>query len=69
MKQAPLFVIKNIHTGHFFCESKYNWCTNKKYAKTFSGQDAAVKQKELKEFFDCEVEPMAPGEAEGKEAV
>ena len=56
MEKEPRYIIKNIHTGHFFCESKYNWCTDKKYAKTFGLKEANAKVNELKEFFDCEVE-------------
>ena len=55
MKADPHYVIKNVHTGHFFCESKHNFCTNIKYAKTFTHKEAVIKQKELKEIFECEI--------------
>lgn len=58
MKKETLYIIKNLNTGHYYCESKNNFTTNKKYAKTFSKGNADAKQKELKEIFDCEVEEL-----------
>lgn len=54
--KEPRYVIKNTETGHYYCESKYNFCTNKKYAKQFSLAEANAKIIELKEIFNCEVE-------------
>jgi len=56
MKTETKYVIKNIETGHYYCESKYNFCINKKYAETFNQSDVDVKLKELKDFFNCEKE-------------
>ena len=55
MKKEQRYVIKNLETGHYYCESKYNFCTNKKYAKQFSLAEANAKITELVEIFNCEI--------------
>lgn len=70
MKKEPKYIIRNLGTGHFYCEGKYNFCTNQKYAREFTLAEANLKAKELREFFNCEiiaVETITRSSAEGKE--
>ena len=62
MKKEPKFIIRNLGTGHYYCEGKYNFCTNSKFAKQFSKPEADLKSTELKEYFNLTICP-----AEGKE--
>jgi hypothetical protein len=62
-KKEELYVIKNLETKHFYCESKYNFCTNKKYAKVFTAEEVNIKLKDLKQYFNCEKELVTKEEA------